>query len=83
MQKTYYIIRYQDKPGKSQKMPLAYSHDIDEVRDFFERAGERTTGSNAKHKWFIGFTEYFTYPITKLPTLKRFELAGTKPNGKY
>lgn len=81
MQNIIYLMRYKREEGRGMARPLAYAHDIDEVRDFFERAGERT--HDPKNLWFIGFTEHFTYPITKLPTLKQFESAGAKPNGKY
>lgn len=79
MQKIVYLMRYKRTPSKNNPRPIAYAHSVDEVRDFMERAGERTTGKD----WFIGFTEHYTYPITKLPTLKQFESAGTRSNGKY
>ena len=53
MKNRIFLVRY--KRNSSPPQAIAYSDDgIEAVRDFFERAGDATHGTD----WFIGFTEH-------------------------
>lgn len=79
MKNRIFLVRY--KRNSSPPQAIAYSDDgIEAVRDFFERAGDATHGTD----WFIGFTEHGDFRATAtMPTLKRLETSGVNRTGKY
>mgnify|MGYP003406385951 CR=1 FL=1 len=81
MDKIVYLVRFRQTGAHVSKTPIAYSHSVEQVRDFLERYDKET--HDLKNNWFIGFTEHLEYPITKLPTIERLIASGTNQKGKF